>query len=153
MFIATTEAIPPTDQDSRIACVSSEALAAYLDEGEPGEAQIRLNTGSIQEADLRLPKAAVHLLYQALQEMAKGNAVALLAVDQELTVRQAAELLRMPRPSLVKLLDENKLPSRKVGAHRRVRYQDVLKYLREERARRSEVMRELVAETEKLGLY
>ena len=51
------------------------------------------------------------------------------------------------------MLDEKKLPYRKVGAHRRVRYEDALFYLKAERARRAKVMEELVAETERLGLY
>lgn len=70
----------------------------------------------------------------------------------ELTTQQAAELLRVSRSSLIKMLDEGKLPYRKVGAHRRVRYEDALLYVRNERARRARVIEELVAETERLGL-
>ena len=71
----------------------------------------------------------------------------------ELTTQQAAELLRVSRPSLIKMRDERKFPYRKVGAHRRVRYEDVILYLETERARRKKVVEELVAETERLGLY
>ena len=80
------------------------------------------------------------------------DSVTVLPVDTELTTQQAAELLRVSRPSLIKMLDEKKLPYRKVGAHRRVRYEDVLNYLETERARRKRVMEELVAETERLHL-
>jgi len=93
----------------------------------------------------------VLLLLPALQEIAEGHAVTLLQVDTELTTNQAAQLMRLPRPSLIKMLDEKKLPYRKVGAHRRVRY-DVLDYLATERARRRKVLEQLAAETERLGL-
>jgi excisionase family DNA binding protein len=94
-----------------------------------------------QEANMSVPK------------MAKDCIVPLLPVDTELTMQQAAELLRVSRPSLIKMLDEKELPYRGGGAHRRIRYEDVLLYLNAELARRAKVMEELVAETERLGLY
>lgn len=154
MFVSTvTEAITPTDTDTQLARVSRDALAPLLGEKGISRAHIHFSTESDNEADIILPLSAVHLLFQALQEMAKGNTVTLLPVDTELTTQQAAEMMRVSRPSLIKMLDDNKLPYRKIGAHRRVRYEDVALYLKTERARRAEVMRELMAETERLGLY
>jgi hypothetical protein len=53
----------------------------------------------------------------------------------------------------VKLLETNQLPYRKVGTHRRVRYDDLLRYKRTIDAKRVEVLRTLTADSEKLGLY
>jgi excisionase family DNA binding protein len=154
MFVQTpNEAVKPSDQDTRIARESSEALASLLQENGTGAARIRFSTEGHPEAEIALPFSAVRILFSALQEMAKGHSVTLLPVNTELTTQQAAELMRISRPSLIKMLDEKKLPYRKVGAHRRVRYEDVLTYLERERARRKQVMEELVAETERLGLY
>ena len=154
MFVYTpNEAIIPTEQDTKIARTSSEALAPLLQENVGSEARIRFCTEGSQGAEITLPHSGVRILFSALQEMAKGHSVTLLPVDTELTTNQAAELMRISRPSLIKMLDENKLPYRKVGAHRRVRYEDVLHYLEIERARRRKVMEALVAETERLGLY
>ena len=154
MFVqTTTEAITPTDKDSQLARASSEALAPLLSEKGSSRAHIHFSTESDHEADITLPLPAVHLLFQALQEMAKGNTVTLLPVDTELTTQQAAELMRVSRPSLIKMLEDKKLPYRTIGTHRRVRYEDIMLYLKAERARRAEVVRELMAETERLGLY
>jgi excisionase family DNA binding protein len=154
MFVQTpNEAITPTDQDTEIARTSSEALAPLLQENGTSEAHIRFVAQGQPGAEIVLPHSAVRILFSALQEMAKGHSVTLLPVDTELTTQQAAELMRVSRPSLIKMLDERKLPYRKIGAHRRVRYDDVLHYLETERARRRKVMEELVAETESLGLY
>ncbi len=154
MFVQTpNEAITPTDQDTEIARTSSEALAPLLRDNAANEARIRFCTEGDQGTEITLPISAVRILFSELQEMAKGHSVTLLPIDTELTTQQAAELMRVSRPSLIKMLDENKLPYRRVGAHRRIRYEDVLHYLETERAQRKKVMGELVAETERLDLY
>ncbi len=147
------EVLVPTDQDTQLALVSSRALAPLLEDGGSSYAHVHLSADGAQATQIDLPLPIVRLLMGALKEMAAGNAVTLLPVPAELTTQQAAELLRVSRPSLIKMLDAGKLPYRKVGAHRRVRSEDALFYITSERARRAKVMDELVAETERLGLY
>jgi len=150
----TPDAIAPTPQDAKLARESSAVLAPFLHDTETTETpHILLRSGTNREADIALPSSVLKLLLGALEEMGKGNAVTLLPLQAELTTQQAAELMRVSRPSLIKMLDERKLPFRKVGAHRRVRYADVLRYLEVEHSRRVKVMEELMEETERLGLY
>ena len=102
MFVPTmTDAVTPTDTEAQIARASSEALAPLLNAEGTGRAHIHFATESGQETDVSLPLSAARLLFHALQEMAKGNAVTLLPVDAELTIQQAAELMRVSRPSLL----------------------------------------------------
>ncbi len=61
-------------------------------------------------------------------------------------------MLKVSRPYLVKLLDSNLLPSRKVGVQRRVKIQDVLNYQEKEKAARIKVLEELAAEGQRLNL-
>ena len=143
----------PTEQDMQVASAFSHALAPFLNGDKATDAHVHLSANGAPATEFDLPMPIVRLLMVALKEMAAGNTVAVLPVPAELTTNQAAELLRVSRPSLIKMLDAGKLPSRKVGTHRRVRYEDALLYMKNERARRAEVMKELVAETERLGLY
>jgi excisionase family DNA binding protein len=75
-----------------------------------------------------LPQSVTPLLIEILAELALGNQVKILSTASEVTTQQAANILNVSRPYLVGLLDAKKIPSRKVGTHRRVKIEDVLSY-------------------------
>jgi excisionase family DNA binding protein len=95
------------------------------------------------EAEVVLSAGAVKLLGTILTEIARGNSVAAVPVQAELTSQQAADLLNVSRPYLIKLLDEGKIPHHKSGSHRRIALKDVLDYKRNANERREAVLAEL----------
>jgi excisionase family DNA binding protein len=80
------------------------------------------------EQPLELPAGAVSLLMNILETMAAGQGVVLIPENAELTTVQAASVLNVSRPYLIKLLEDNAIPYRKVGKHRRIRMEDVMAY-------------------------
>jgi excisionase family DNA binding protein len=46
----------------------------------------------------------------------------------EPTTQEAADILNISRPSLIQLLDEGKIAYCKVGTHRRVRFESLMKF-------------------------
>jgi excisionase family DNA binding protein len=98
---------------------------------------------------VRIPKAAVALIRDVLAKLVDSERVAVLREDEELSPEQAATILGMSRPLVVRRMDSGRLPFRYVGAHRRCRLSDVLKLRREEQGQR-EALERLAADTEDL---
>ena len=130
----------------------ARAAVAALETLEPRGAEVVIADES-RRMHAVLPVAAVRLLHDLLREMAQGHAVSLVPMHAELTTQQAADALNVSRPFLVKLLETNQLPHRKVGTHRRVRYEDLLHYKHAIDAKRLDVLKQLQQESEELGLY
>ena len=74
------------------------------------------------------------------------------AVPAELTTQEAADLLNVSRPHLVKLLEAGALPFHKTGKHRRVRFADLMQY-KSVQDRNSELAMEALArQAQELGM-
>ena len=134
------EVVTPTESDAALAKESSQKLAAHLDHA--ADVRLEMKTGATSE-ELVLPPSALRLLVRVLAEMGQGNAVTLTPLRAELTTQQAADILNVSRPHVVKLLDEGAVPSRKIGTHRRVLLEDLLAYKRDLQSRRHAVLDEL----------
>lgn len=141
----------PTEAEVSLAKESSRLLSLYLSSKEATQSICVIDQAGEHEA-VRVPTAAFRLLIDILSEMAQGNAVSLIPVHAELTTQEAADLLYVSRPHLVKLLDGGAIPFHKVGTHRRVRYQDLLDYKARVDAGRLKALEELAAQAQELNM-
>jgi excisionase family DNA binding protein len=102
---------------------------------------------------IRIPKSAVDGLIELLTATAAGDEATAVRSQREVTTQQAADLLNVSRPTVVKLIDEGSLPSRMVGSHRRDILADLLVYRQDVVAKRRAVLDRMTADVEALGLY
>jgi excisionase family DNA binding protein len=107
---------------------------------------IRLGFGETEFLDL--PRSITPLLIEILGEMAQGNDVKIHSTSTEVTTQQAADILNVSRPYLVGLLDAHRIPSRKVGTHRRVKVSDVMLYKSKTGAAKNEALNELAVQAQ-----
>ena len=149
---------PSTTDESRtpIAAPESEAAAvlqlrdfmAAKPAGERHHASLRSPDGH----QLEIPNSIYRVLVAAVAAMAQGNAVSIVPVHHELTTQQAAELLGVSRPHLVKLVDAGEIPHHKTGSHRRIYFEDLMRYRDVRDAQRAAALRELTRKSAEYGL-
>lgn len=142
----TYRQLPPSEREAIIARTSRQLLSRYAREDQPLTLRVM---DAAHDEPIELPAGAVTLLMDILDAMASGQGVTLIPEDAELTTVQAADMLHVSRPFLIKLLDEGKIPYRKVGKHRRIRGEDVMNFKRAIDQEREAVLDQLVADTQK----
>ncbi len=101
---------------------------------------------------LVLPTSALRLLVDILGELAIGNAVKVVPVHAELTSQEAADLLNVSRPHLVKMLEEGAIPFTKTGRHRRIRFSDLMAFKQRRDEESQEAMEALAQQAQELGV-
>lgn len=127
-----------------------QALADRLALGRSVQVSLSGDESGVQYA---LPVTAAKLLMKILAEIAKGNAVAVVGLKPEITIGEAAELLNVSRPRLVRLLEDRELSFHEVETQRRIRLVDALAYKREVFEHRKAMLREMVALNQEMDLY
>lgn len=150
MAHVTMPASLPTEADAVLAGETSRVLASHVRDRRPME--LRIPGDRSRERTVRLPITAVRLLVRVLEEMARGNAVTVIPVHAELTTQEAADMLNISRPTLIQLLDKGEIAFRRVGTHRRVLFDSLLKYKRRADAARRAALEELAAYDQALGI-
>lgn len=139
------EPVAPTEDESALAKTSSRKLVRFT------KANLAVRVSETNET-IVLPASAVRLLVDLLSAMAEGHAVTLMPIHAELTTQQAADLLGVSRPFLVKQMEEGLISYRKVGTHRRLLFRDLMEYKKSTEAARERVLDELAEDAQDLNM-
>lgn len=141
---------PLPNKESAIADEASEILSRHAKHGEHLQLCI---TSAEQDEMIVIPATIVPLLLGMLRMQANGLGIALMPLHSELTTGQAADILNVSRPYLIKLLEAGEIPYHKVGKHRRILMEDLILFKDKSQRQSRAAMQELVALSEDLGLY
>jgi excisionase family DNA binding protein len=156
----TTSVPAPADhEDARAhqeAASRSAKVAAYrvhnILREHPDDATVPLVAPDGDE-DLTVPREAAEMFMRILSSMAAGQPVTVIPMNAELTTQEAADLLNVSRPFVIKLVEQGEIDYRMVGTHRRLQAVSVRDYLRRMRRSQHAAIDELAELTHEMGLY
>ncbi len=102
---------------------------------------------------IELPDSVFRLLILLVFHLAHGRAVNVMPVNKEMTTQEAADILNVSRPYLVSLLEKGEISFKKVGTHRRIKFEDLMSYKRKRDAKREKGLAELTQLSQEIGVY
>ncbi|MGD7003369.1 helix-turn-helix domain-containing protein [Corynebacterium halotolerans] len=121
-------------------------------DGDPQQDVVEVAVERSEET-IRLPRDVAVVLREILVNAAAGKSVGVIPTHAELTTQQAADLLNVSRPHVIKLMNDGVLPGHKVGTHRRIYASDVQAYKHQRDIGGRIAADDLTALTEEMGLY
>lgn len=140
----------PSKQDRKLAKQSYSTLISAINLLKTDQAEIEIEE---TEEKLIIPVKALNLLGEILKAMSQGKPISIVPIATEVTTQSAAEILGCSRPYLVKLLEEGVIEFTKVGKHRRVKFEDVMKYKQRMKIAQKNHLIDIMNSDEELGLY
>lgn len=105
-----------------------------------------------KDLTLKIPAKAFSLLVRILGNMAEGKSNAVFPSNKMLSTQQAADILNISRPYLVKLLEADEIPYIKAGTHRRIELKHILEYKEKMKNSRRKNLDYLAKQSQNLNL-
>lgn len=140
----------PSKTEQKIASASYETLSEVLKYLKTEDTEIEIDETNVK---IKLPLTALKLLNEILKSMSEGKPISIVPIATEVTTQKAAEILGCSRPHLVKLLEEGIIAYKKVGKHRRVKFEDIINYQKKMKAMQKQHIIDIMNEDEEAGLY
>jgi excisionase family DNA binding protein len=137
-------------QEMEMARVAQRRIMEALDHSRA--AAITLTTDTGEHPTIDVPPAALKLIGQLLGAMSEGRPITLMPAKQEFSTVETAHFLNVSRPFVIKEIDEGRLPHRMVGTHRRVAFEDLLKYARKMHENQAAALNRMADNARELGL-
>lgn len=143
------------DIKSKTARQAWASLDLHLKHKKNSDLTLQFVEGNKRSELVTIPRDVALLLEKLLECKAKGDQVKIVKArhaPSELSTQDAADLLGVSRPFFIKLLENGEISYRKVGAHRRVNYTDLIDYKKANQAKRQKVLDELTKQAQDLGM-
>lgn len=138
------EALTPETIDA--AAAAARTLARFS-----SAPTVRLAVGD-EPTKITLPADIFAQIVDLLSKIANGNAVSIVPVDAELTTQQAAHLLNVSRPHVIKLIERGDLPHRMVGTHRKIPARAAMAFRQRAEIEHARALRNMAALDAELGM-
>jgi excisionase family DNA binding protein len=148
------EVVLDSKEDLELAKAAQRCIVSSLDHSRA--INIALTEDGVERVSespvLRLPPKVLRLFADVLGSLAQGKAIAVMPKELDVTTQEAAIFLSVSRPYLVRLLEEGKIPFHKVGTHRRIRFEDVVRYREDRQKTSQDALQKLANQAQELGM-
>ena len=143
----------PKTHDIALAEQASIQMCSFLSGDKKKDILFSLKRpGGKDVIEFSLTPAIVDLIFRSLIHIAKGDAVTIVPFHAELTTQEAANFLNVSRPYLIRLLEKEAIPFHRTGRHRRILFEDVMKYKEKMKAKSRKISDQLIKEAQDLDL-
>lgn len=148
----TLAEVHPKKRDSEMAREALVRMRPVLNDPALSNDAPVVITVAGEKTAIEVPKTVLDLLVRVLGTLAAGEGITVVPAHAELTTQQAANILNVSRPHLVKLLESGAIDYRQVGTHRRVQAASLMDYMRQDDVRRRSAADELAVLAQEMGL-
>lgn len=139
----------PTKREQKMASNSVLGFTTAVSRRKTDSVKISIHES---EEMFIMPRKALEFLSHILSIMSEGKAISIMPSESELSTQQAADMLNVSRPHIVKLLEQGKMPFKKAGSHRRILLEDLLKYAAQQQETRDKNLKFLVEQAQELNM-
>ena len=144
---------PASEAEAEMAATARACIVAALDHSKAEHIKVTINTGAGESVipELSLPPRALRFFADVLRQMAKREPMMLVPQKCELTTQEAAAFLNVSRPFVIKEIQANRLECRLVNSHRRIEFEELIRYQEAQKIRSENALKNLRQSSDDMG--
>ncbi|WP_431274559.1 helix-turn-helix domain-containing protein [Variovorax ureilyticus] len=142
---------PATQAEAEMAATARALLIAALDHSNAKQLNLTIEQEGQDAPVLHLPPRALRFFADVLRQMALRQPMLLIPQKAQMTTQEAAAFLNVSRPFVIKEIDAGRLKCHMVNTHRRIDFEELVRYQEEQRARSEAAMRRMHEIDSQLG--
>ena len=145
---------PASEAEAEMAGAATRCLVAALDHSKAEAIKVTIELDGDTQGEppvLLLPPRALRFFADVLRQMAKREPMMLVPQKLELTTQQAAAFLNVSRPFVIREVDAGRLKCRLVNRHRRIEFEELTRYQKEQKQRSEAALRQLGQLSQEMG--
>jgi excisionase family DNA binding protein len=139
--------------EAEMAATATACIVAALDHSKAQQIKLTIDVGADNGTlpELIVPPRALHFFADILRQMAKREPMVLVPQKCELTTQEAAAFLNVSRPFVIKEINEGKLQCRLVNSHRRIEFEELVRYQVEQKKCSEEALKKIRNFSDEMG--
>lgn len=139
--------------EAEMAKVAQRCIMAALDHSRAPKIVLVADGDDARQAPtIELPPQALRAIADLLGLMGQQQPIMIIPQKHELTTQEAAGFLNVSRPYVIKQIEDGSLKCRKVGRHRRIEFQELMRFQQAQQQKSEDALQRLTDLSQELGL-